>query len=87
MFPLTLKTPHGVISGNVTKTLIYEGVYNFNTALRPVEMGPVQKALNRDLKGYDHMCGTPISPAAPKTHFGLYMAFILSKPQISESFL
>ena len=46
MFPLKLKTPHGVISGNVTKTLIYEGVYNFNTALRPVEMGPVQKALN-----------------------------------------
>ena len=32
LFPLTLKTPHGVISGNVTKTLIYEGVHNFNTA-------------------------------------------------------
>ena len=47
LFPLTLKTPHGVISGNVTKPLIYEGVHNFNTALRPVEMGPVQKAPNR----------------------------------------
>ena len=46
LFPLTLKTPLGVISGNVTKTLIYEGVYNFNTVLRPVEIGPVQKALN-----------------------------------------
>ena len=40
-----------------------------------------------DLKGYDHMCGTPISPAAPKTHFGLYNALFLSKPHISESLL
>ena len=46
LFPLTLKTPHGVISGNVTKTIIYDGDYNFNTALQPGEMGPVQKTLN-----------------------------------------
>ena len=47
LFPLTLKTPHGVISGYVTEKLIYEMFYNFNTTLRPVEMGPVQKALNQ----------------------------------------
>ena len=32
------------------------------------------------------MCGTPISPTAPKTHFGLQNAYIPSKPEIEGFF-